>query len=128
MDYVTNKIISEVFDLVKSKIGAAERVSQSNDLKLIDTEAKRQALELQMAHAQAKVAQELAIAQRIENATEVIIEEYYEDEGQGNAGVTTDEKGLTIGISGNSRKITKRIYRFVGEPNRTSSKESNEVE
>ena len=67
-----------------------------------------------MAHAQAKVAQELAIAQRIENATEVVIEEYYAGEAKGNAGVTGDEKGITVGASVEGRKVTKRVYRFIG--------------
>jgi len=114
MEYLTHKIILEVLDILKVKIGAAEKASESNDLSLIDAEAKKQGIELQMAHAQAKVAQEIAIAQRIENAEEVIIEEYYEGEGQGKVGVSGDEQGLTLGVSGGAKKVTKRVYRFVG--------------
>jgi len=58
----------------------------------------------------AKVAQELAIVQRIENTKEVVIEEYYECEAKGKAGVTGDEKGITLGISGDGRKVTKKIF------------------
>lgn len=91
-------------------------VSESKNIDKISDEANKQALELQMAHAQAKVAQEIAIAQRIENASEVVIEEYYADEKVGEAGVIGSEKGLGVNISGEARRVTKRVYRFVGEP------------
>jgi hypothetical protein len=120
-----------IFDLVKvlvEKVQGTESVSETKDLSVIDEEAKRQALELQMAHAQAKVAQEIAIAQRIENAKEVIIEEYYEGEAEGKAGVTGNETGITVGVSGAGRKVTKRIYRFVGGEKILNDKNTYESE
>lgn len=102
-------------------------VSESKNIDRISDEANKQALELQMAHAQAKVAQEIAIAQRIENASEVVIEEYYADEKVGEAGVSGSEKGLGVNISGEARRVTKRVYRFVGEPG-SKSKDSIEHE
>jgi len=77
-------------------------------------ETRRQTLELRMAEMQAQVAQEIAIAQRIQNADEVEIEEYYEGEAEGNVGVKTDPQGLSIGVGGKGRKVTKRVFRFKG--------------
>jgi hypothetical protein len=100
--------------MLKKAVSSALEVSESKDMSVIDSEAHKQALELQMAHAQAKVAQELAIAQRIQNADEVVIEEYYSGEAKGNVGVTGDKKGISVGASAEGRKVTKRVYRFIG--------------
>ena len=105
--------ISLIAEILSKSISKTLDVSESKDLEVIDKETQKQTLELQMAHAQAKVAQEIAIAQRIENASEVVIEEYYSDEVKGNIGVAGDENGLTFGASGEGRKITKRVYRFI---------------
>jgi len=111
---LTTKAIIDLAKILFDKVQGSESVGETKDLAKIDKEAQIQALELQMAHAQAKVAQELAIAQRIENADEVILEEYYEGEAEGKLGVTGDEKGLNVGVAGSGRKVTKRVYRFVG--------------
>lgn len=113
MSMIESPII-EIAKLLTGAISNSLKVSESKDMSVIDSEAQKQALELQMAHAQAKVAQELAIAQRIENAEEVVIEEYYAGEAKGNVGATSDEKGITVGASAEARKVTKRIYRFIG--------------
>ncbi len=120
--------IVEIAKLLAGTVSSSLKVSQSQDMSVIDSEAQKQALELQMAHAQAKVAQELAIAQRIGNATEVVIEEYYAGEAKGQAGVTADEKGVTVGASAEGRQVTKRVYRFVGGNADSSTKEVFEQE
>lgn len=51
-----------------------------------------------MAESQAKVAQELAIAQRINTAEEVEIEEFYDVSGKGNIGLQVDMKSETLGL------------------------------
>ena len=81
MSIIESSII-EIAKILTGAVSSSLAVSESKDMSVIDDEAKKQALELQMAHAQAKVAQELAIAQRIENATEVVIEEYYAGEAK----------------------------------------------
>jgi len=107
--------IASVFENLKQLIEKSSSASKSEQLDVIDSEAKKQKHELQMAHAQAKVAQELAIAQRIENAKEVVIEEYYGEEVQGKAGVDVAATGVTIEAGGEGRRVTKRVYRFIGE-------------
>ena len=67
-----------------------------------------------MAKIQAQVAQELAIAHRIENAEEVEIEEYYEGSGKGGAGIGTDGVSVNLSVGAEGRKVTKRVYRFTG--------------
>ena len=117
--------ILQIAKLLAAAVTGTEIVSESKNIERISDEANKQALELQMAHAQAKVAQEIAIAQRIENASEVVIEEYYADEKIGEAGVKASERGVGVNVSGEARKVTKRIYRFVGEP---SIKSENVIE
>lgn len=114
MSLVLN-IIEELGKVVLGSVGESSKILKSKDFDIIDIETKKQTLELRVAHAQAKVAQEIAIAQRIENATEVVLEEYYESENKGNFGITNNEQGLTIGVSGEGRVITKRVYRFIGD-------------
>ena len=69
---------------------------------------------MQMAEAQAKVAQELAIAKRIELAEQVEIEDFYDTSGDGNIGLKVDVTSVALGASGSARKVTKRIYKFSG--------------
>jgi len=45
---------------------------------------------------QAKVAQEMAIAQRIQTASEVEIEEYYEGSKEATAGISASDKTVTV--------------------------------
>ena len=66
--------------------------------------------------AQAKAQQEQAIALRIACAEEVQIEEYYDTTGKGHLGVTAKEEGITAGLAGEGRRVTKRIIRFTGNP------------
>ena len=108
--------IVQIAKLLAEAVTGTLVVSETKSIEKISDEANKQALELQMAHAQAKVAQEIAIAQRIENASEVVIEEYYADEKVGEAGINVKETGLGLNASGEARRVTKRVYRFVGEP------------
>ena len=64
----------------------------------------------------ARIEQELAIARRIDCAEEVEIEEFYDTSGKGSAGLTADMKSesATLGLSGEGRRVTKRVYHFKG--------------
>ncbi|MGU5714199.1 hypothetical protein [Aeromonas taiwanensis] len=97
----------------------AEAASETGELAKLSEEAKRQEISLQMAKMQAQVAQELAIAHRIENAEEVEIEEYYE--GEGSAGLQGSTSGVSANFSlgGQGRKVVKRVYRFTGKNKNT---------
>ena len=97
--------------LVKSAIDA-DAASESGELTKLNEEAAHQEISLHMAKLQAQVAQELAIAHRIESAAEVEIEEYYEGEGKAGLGATTDGATASLSIGGEARKVTKRVYRF----------------
>ncbi|MCI5191486.1 MAG: hypothetical protein D3905_17230 [Candidatus Electrothrix sp. AS4_5] len=90
----------------------SKRASESNDINILNDEAEKQKVELLMAEMQARVAQEMAIAQRIQSAHEVEIEEYYEGIGEGNAGIKAAEGSINVGVGGKGSKVTKRIYRF----------------
>lgn len=66
------------------------------------------------AEREARVAQEIAIAQRITSALEVNIEEFYEYKGEGAAGFSSDASKVNLGVSGSGQRVTKRIYTFKG--------------
>lgn len=104
--YLIRKIASNVVEE-----SANTKPNKLEDLRL---EAERQALEMKMAEAKARVAQELALAQRIETAEEVEMEEFYETAADGKAGISVEGEGLSAGISGSGRRVTKRVFRFKG--------------
>jgi len=103
----------------------SKKASESNDLAVLSEEAQRQEVELHMAGMQAKVAQEMAIAQRIESAEEVEIEEYFEGTGEGTAGVKASDGALTLGVGGKGSRVTRRIYRFKGRSGKVIEAESS---
>lgn len=63
---------------------------------------------------QAKIAQELAIAERIRTAETVEIEEIYEGTGKGGLSVDYSATGIGGKLSGEGSRVSKRIYRFNG--------------
>lgn len=92
-----------------------QNMTESNaTVQELRNEALRQEIILQMSEAQAKVAQELAIAQRINTAEQVEIEEFYDASGKGGLTANITEGAITGGLTGEGRKVTKRIYRFTG--------------
>ena len=107
-------IIGPVAGVLIESARDAEVASQGADLSVLANEAKRQEISLHMAKMQAQVAQELAIAHRIENAVEVEIEEYYEGNGRGGLSGSANLDGASVFLGGEGRKVVKRIYRFTG--------------
>lgn len=67
-----------------------------------------------MAEDQAKVAQEIAIARRIDTAEEVTIEEFYDTSGEAGIGLNSNGENISLGVNGSARRVTKRIYTFKG--------------
>lgn len=108
-------IIGPVAGVLLESARDTEAASQGSDIAPLVNEAKKQELSLHMAKMQAQVAQEIAIAHRIENAVEVEIEEYYEGSGRGgiSGAVAADGGSLFLGAEG--RRVVKRVYRFKGE-------------
>ncbi len=88
--------------------------SEKSNLQELKEHALREEIKSSVLQNQAKVEQELAIARRIETAEEVEIEEYYDLSGSGGAGFKGDDKGVTLGVNGEGRKVTKRIIKFKG--------------
>jgi len=104
--YITEKII-------ESSTKSSTIIDSGTDIE-IQKEIERKIAETKILELEAKISQELAIANRIENAIDVEIEEYYEGSGSGKAGANKDEKGINFGLTGEGRKVTKRIYKFKG--------------
>ncbi|MED4802625.1 hypothetical protein [Bacillus atrophaeus] len=117
-------------DFVMHVAARLNEINQSSEnLEELESEVARQEV---ISEAQAKVFQEIAIADRIMRANEVEIEEYYDTQGDGAAGVQYKESNLNIGVSGSGRRISKRVYRFKGfketelQPEAQQSEESEE--
>lgn len=91
----------------------------SGDMVELKKEEARQEISMRMAERQAKVAQELAIAERIRDAEEVEIEEFYDNAREGNGGLTANESGVTLGVSGKVGLVSKRVFRFKGRECKT---------
>ncbi|EEX49648.1 hypothetical protein [Pasteurella dagmatis] len=94
-----------------------DKFKNSNKNETVDSlldEHKKNKIRMEMAEADAKVLQEIAIARRIELAEEVQIEEYYDLEGKGNLGVEVKKDGGNLGISGTGKRVSKRIFKFSG--------------
>ena len=106
-----------LFSKFVEKIAPAKTESsdtQLSEMESLRLESEKQEFQMRILEAQAKVAQELAIARRIETAQEVEMEEFFDYSGEGNAGANLDEKGISLGVKGSGRRVSKRIIRFKG--------------
>jgi hypothetical protein len=90
------------------------KTAESEGLASLEEEAKKQRIVMEFQAHQARVAQELAIAERIASSHEVEIEEFYDGSGKGNLGFKAEGESITLGASGEGRRVTKRIIRFTG--------------
>lgn len=107
-------ITSLVAESLSEAIIKSKSASKGGDVKKLEEEARIQEIENRISEFQARVAQELAIARRIENAAEVEIEEFYDTSGSGGVGAQVTEGAINLGAHGAGRKVTSRIYRFKG--------------
>lgn len=104
--YLAESIIKSILNL--------DDLKGNKNVDGIENELARQEQEAKIKSLLAKVAQETAIATRIENATEVTIEEFYSDDLEGKAGINATKENISIGLSGSGKTLTKRIYTFKG--------------
>lgn len=93
-----------------------ENISNKNnkDLDILELEARKQELNIALAEAQARVAQELSIAKRIEIAEQVEIEEFYDLNGNSGIGLTHNKEKISLGLNVSGQRVSKRIYKFTG--------------
>jgi hypothetical protein len=112
--YVTSPLLGRLLEVTVGSVDDSEQVAETGGLEELRKEADRQELMMHMAERQAKVAQELALARRIESAAEVEMEEFYDISGSAQAGLNTDGSTVSLGVGGKGQKVTKRIFRFKG--------------
>jgi len=114
----SNPLLSIIVAATEKAIDKGLVATESGDIQKLQIEAQLQEIALRMSEFQAKVAQEVAIARRIDTAEEVEIEEFYDVSGKGNIGITAKTEGegfvAGLGVAGEGRRVTKRIYRFKG--------------
>ncbi|HGP0311644.1 TPA: hypothetical protein ACLE2D_002374 [Citrobacter freundii] len=111
---ITSPTSTLVDMLIDSSSSFYSESKKDTDFEELAKRARRMELEMQLAESQAHVAQELAIAARIERAEEVEVEEVYEYAGEGKAGVQLDASSLNLGLSGGVKRVSRRICRFKG--------------
>jgi len=107
--YLLEKIVKSASKNVESP-----KPDGPDDIVALRLETERQELEMRMAESQARVAQEVAIARRIQTAEEVEVEEYYDYHGDGHIGGKYDGANISIGAGGSGRRVSKRIFKFKG--------------
>lgn len=109
----TGMLISEVAKIASKNVDEAA----ARGIDELRAEVAKQEVRLDFEQKQAKIAQELAIAQRISEAETVEIEEFYDLSGKAKVGVNADAKSETIlvGLSGSATRVSKRIYTFKGK-------------
>ncbi len=88
--------------------------AESKGVAELELEVKKQKIVMEFQTHQARVSQEIAIAERISTSHEVEITEYYDVSGKGQAGITAGETSITAGVGGEGRKVTHRTIKFSG--------------
>ena len=105
--YLIDKVLS-------TNILDFDKTDDTKNMQELRESAYREEIKSKVMQSYAKTQQELAIAKRIESATEVEIEEYYDTSGKGGLNVEMTDSTVSGGLGGEGRKITKRIIRFKG--------------
>lgn len=113
--YVVSPLLARLMEVTTGSTANTEKAAAGGDIDELRREAERQEITMRMAERQAKVAQELALASRIESALEVEMEEFFDISGGGSVGVSSEGSTITAGLSGHGQKVTKRIFRFKGK-------------
>lgn len=106
--------------VIRNALSDSQGDIRTADLKGIaelELEASKQKIVMDFQAHQARVSQEIAIAERIASSRVVEITEYYDVSGKGHAGITANEGSVTAGIGGEGRKVTHRVIKFVGIAN-----------
>ena len=112
--YVVSPMLGRLMEITTGSTDETEEASKHGSIDDLRREAERQELTMHMTERQAKVAQELALARRIETADEVEMEEFYDLSGSAHAGLKTDGSTVSAGLGAQGQKVTKRIFRFKG--------------
>ncbi|MEL7935848.1 hypothetical protein [Pseudomonas delhiensis] len=90
------------------------RTAEAKGISELEMEAAKQKIIMEFQAHQARVSQEVAIAERISTSNEVEITEYYDASGKGHAGLSANEGSITAGMGGEGRKVTHRVIKFSG--------------
>lgn len=124
-DNVLNKmsmmISSPMADIISSLIGEIitdkDILEGETSIEKIKDKSNVEDVSLQLLKERVRVAQEIAIALRIETADEVEIEEFYDNYKDINAGLKGNSEGVTFGVNGTGKRVVKRVYKFKGYNN-----------
>lgn len=112
--FPTGLLAKQLYDLASAALENPSSGSKTVDA-LAEAAATRE-LEQRIEQANARIAQEYAIAARISESAEVEIEEHYEYASDIKGGVSGNVQtgDVSVGGSGASQRVSRRIYRFTG--------------
>jgi hypothetical protein len=111
---VVSPVLGRLMEIAIGSANTSAEAVKNDDIAQLRLEAERQELDMRMQERQAKVAQELALANRIETAENVEMEEFYDISGTASAGIKASEEFISVGLSGQGQKVTRRVFRFKG--------------
>lgn len=114
LEYAINPVGYLISKGLKKVVDGITESDSSQPLAQLAEESRRAEIKAKALLAQAKVEQELAISRRIDSAEEVEIEEYYDTSGKGGLGLETNGEAASLGLSGEGRRVTKRVIKFKG--------------
>lgn len=107
-------VIWSAVERSQKAVTEAEESESGSGVEGLAAEARRQRIVMEFQAHTARVAQEIAIAERMATADVVEIEEFYEGVGKGNVGVQVEGASAVVGLGGEGRKVTKRVIKISG--------------
>ena len=113
VEFVVPRYMKAIYSALSDSQGDV-KAAESRGIPSLEEEARKQQIVMEFQAHQARVSQELAIAERISTSAEVEIEEYYDLSGKAHAGAKADADSVTLGVGGEGRRVTKRVIRFTG--------------
>ena len=127
LDSASVVLAEALVKFVKKSFSEVKVSGSDGGLPALRDEEVRQEIAMRMAERQAKVAQEIAIARKIELAHEVEIEEFYDASAEGTVGAKTDGATLSIGAGGKANRVVRRVYKFRGVTTTTDQVSESKV-
>lgn len=122
--FPTGLLAKQLYDLASAALENPSSESKTVDA-LAEAAATRE-FEQRIEQANARIAQEYAIAARISESADVEIEEHYEYVAGAKGGISANihSGDVSADIGGASQRVSRRIYRFSGRRDGQASSET----
>lgn len=114
MFFPAASLVKQLYELASDALKTSP--PKTKNIAGLSEEAVARELEQRIEQANARIAQEYAIAARISESAEVEIEEHYEYVAGAKGGISANihSGDVSAEIGGASQRVSRRIYRFSG--------------